>query len=120
MATRRVRVRNVAANRIEKVLLDAPALRQGPIWAEHAERTGIFIGQLGTTRKTERTRLQAYYDRALRVVAEIDVANTTDEERLQIYATALSLLTLEHAALSGQDAEAAKVRVLPRRPERFP
>ncbi|MGW1287171.1 hypothetical protein ACWD4N_26610 [Streptomyces sp. NPDC002586] len=48
--------------------------------AEHAERTEIFLGQLGTTRKTERTRLQADYDRALRVVAEIDAANTMDEE----------------------------------------
>ncbi|MFI5825548.1 site-specific integrase [Streptomyces rishiriensis] len=52
-----------------------------PVWAEHADRTKIFIGQLGTTRKTERTRLQADYDRALRVVAEIDAASaTTDEE----------------------------------------
>ena len=51
-----------------------------PVWAEHAERTETFLGQLGTTRKTERTRLQADYDRALRVVAEIDAASTTDEE----------------------------------------
>ncbi|GAA2657688.1 site-specific integrase [Streptomyces vastus] len=51
-----------------------------PVWAEHAERTEIFLGQLGTTRKTERNRLQADHDRALRVVAEIDAASTTDEE----------------------------------------
>ncbi|SCF58734.1 MULTISPECIES: hypothetical protein [unclassified Streptomyces] len=51
-----------------------------PVWAEHAERTEAFLGQLGTTRKTERTRLQSDYDRALRVVAEIDAASTTDEE----------------------------------------
>lgn len=51
-----------------------------PVWAEHAERTEIFLGELGTTRKTERTRLRADYDRALRVVAEIDAASTTDEE----------------------------------------
>ncbi|MEV6012472.1 hypothetical protein AB0M29_37465 [Streptomyces sp. NPDC051976] len=51
-----------------------------PVWAEHAERTEIFLGQLGTTRKTERTRLQADYDRALRVVAEIDAVSTMDEE----------------------------------------
>jgi hypothetical protein len=36
------------------------------------------------------------------------------EGRLQIYATALNLLALENAAQSGQAAEAAKVRVLPR------
>ncbi|MFF1868179.1 site-specific integrase [Kitasatospora herbaricolor] len=51
-----------------------------PIWAEHAERTETFLGQLGTTRKTERARLQADYDRALRVVTEIDSANTVNRE----------------------------------------
>ncbi|MDN3061070.1 hypothetical protein PH213_42570 [Streptomyces sp. SRF1] len=51
-----------------------------PVWAEHADRTKIFLGQLGTTRKTERNRLRDDYDRALRVVAEIDAASTTDEE----------------------------------------
>ncbi|WP_329370967.1 site-specific integrase [Streptomyces sp. NBC_01483] len=51
-----------------------------PVWAEHADRTEIFIGQLGTTRKAERTRLQADHDRALRVVAEIDAASTTTDE----------------------------------------
>jgi hypothetical protein len=51
-----------------------------PVWAEQAERTKIFLGQLGTTRKTERTRLKADYDRSLRVVAEIDAASTTMDE----------------------------------------
>ncbi|MGW0771272.1 hypothetical protein [Streptomyces sp. NPDC002676] len=51
-----------------------------PVWADHAERTETFLGQLGTTRKTERTRLKADYDRALRVVAEIDAACTTMNE----------------------------------------
>jgi hypothetical protein len=51
-----------------------------PVWAQHAERTETFLGQLGTTRKTERTRLQADYDRALRVVAEIDAGSATMDE----------------------------------------
>ncbi|MGP3941878.1 site-specific integrase [Streptomyces sp. 6N106] len=51
-----------------------------PVWAEHAARTETFIGQLGTTRKTERTRLQADHERALRVVAEIDAVSTTVSE----------------------------------------
>ena len=51
-----------------------------PVWAEHADRTQIFTGQLGTTRKTERTRLQADFDRARRVVAEIDAASTSMDE----------------------------------------
>ena len=29
-----------------------------PVWAEHAERTKTFLGQLGKTRATERARLQ--------------------------------------------------------------
>ncbi|MGY3064560.1 integrase [Streptomyces sp. TE3672] len=51
-----------------------------PVWAEHADRTKIFLGQLGATRKTERTRLQADFDRAIRVVAEIDAAGATMDE----------------------------------------
>ncbi|MFL4909653.1 hypothetical protein ACJ6WF_42565 [Streptomyces sp. MMS24-I2-30] len=51
-----------------------------PVWAEHAEQTKISLGQLGTTRKTERTRLQADYERAFRIVAEIDAAGTTVTE----------------------------------------
>ncbi len=45
-----------------------------PVWAEHAERTKTFLGQLGKTRTTERTRLRSDHDRALRVIAEIDAA----------------------------------------------
>jgi hypothetical protein len=45
-----------------------------PVWAEHAENTRTFLGQLGPTRKTERKRLQAEYDRAVRVLARIDEA----------------------------------------------
>lgn len=51
-----------------------------PVWAEHAARTETFIGQLGTTRKAERTRLEADHERALHVVAEIDAAGTTVSE----------------------------------------
>ncbi|MDF3294439.1 hypothetical protein [Streptomyces silvisoli] len=38
------------------------------------------------------------------------------EQRLKIYATAVNQLALENAALSDRDAEAAKLRVLPRQP----
>ena len=50
-----------------------------PVWAEHAGRTMTFLGQLGPTRKAEKTRLQSEYDRALRVVAEIDAAAAAQE-----------------------------------------
>jgi hypothetical protein len=53
-----------------------------PVWAEHAQRTATFLGSLGPTRKTEKTRLQADHDRALRVLADIDrtAANTRREQ----------------------------------------
>ena len=52
------------------------------IWAEHAQRTATFLGSLGPTRKTDKTRLQADHDRALRVLADIDrtTANTRREQ----------------------------------------
>jgi hypothetical protein len=49
--------------------------RHRPVWAEHAHRTATFLGSLGPTRKTERTRMQADHDRALRVLADIDQAS---------------------------------------------
>jgi hypothetical protein len=54
-----------------------------PVWADHAERTKTFLGQLGKTRTTERARLQGDYDRALRVISNIDTAtgSTTTEEQ---------------------------------------
>jgi hypothetical protein len=51
-----------------------------PVWAEHAEKTKAFLGNLGPIRKTEKTRLQAEHHRATRVLAEIDAADTTTEE----------------------------------------
>ena len=50
-----------------------------PVWAEHAENTKTFLGQLGRAQKTERTRLQAEYDRAVRVLARIDEAAAAGE-----------------------------------------
>ena len=46
--------------------------RHRPVWAEHAEQTGKLLAGLGPTRKTERKRLEAEYDRAVRVLARID------------------------------------------------
>jgi len=47
-------------------------LRHRPVWAEHTHQTKVFIASLGATRKTERARLQADYDRAQRIVDSID------------------------------------------------
>jgi hypothetical protein len=43
-----------------------------PVWAQHAEQTRTFLGDLGPTRKTEKARLQGDLDRALRVLDAID------------------------------------------------
>ena len=50
-----------------------------PVWAEHAENTKTFLGQLGRAQKTERARLQAEYDRAVRVLARIDESAAAGE-----------------------------------------
>jgi hypothetical protein len=50
-----------------------------PVWAEHAEQTTTFLGNLGPTRKTERARLRVELDRALRVLDSIDTAHPTDD-----------------------------------------
>ncbi len=50
-----------------------------PVWAEHAENTQTFLGQLGPARKTEKARLQAEYHRATRVLARIDQAMAAGE-----------------------------------------
>ncbi|MGI5194546.1 hypothetical protein ACQEVY_13080 [Streptomyces sp. CA-288835] len=42
------------------------------------------------------------------------------EGRLKIYSAALNLLSMEHAAATGRDADAAKVRTLPRRRQHTP
>lgn len=47
-----------------------------PVWADRAAATKVFLDSLGPTRRTEKTRLQADYDRARRVVAEIDATTT--------------------------------------------
>jgi hypothetical protein len=51
-----------------------------PIWAEHAEQTTTFLGSLGPSRKTERTRLQADHNRARRVLDAIDTATNPKTE----------------------------------------
>jgi hypothetical protein len=50
-----------------------------PAWAEHAENTRTFLGQLGRTQKAERKRLEAEYDRAVRVLTRIDEATAAVE-----------------------------------------
>jgi hypothetical protein len=50
-----------------------------PVWAGHAQSTRRFLGELGPTRTAERTRLQAEYDRAARVLAQIDDASAAGQ-----------------------------------------
>jgi len=52
-----------------------------PIWADSAATTKTFLDGLGPTRKTEKTRLEADYHRAQRVLAEIDAAHGTGQEQ---------------------------------------
>jgi len=51
-----------------------------PLWAEHAEQTKTFLGSLGPTRTTERARLRADHDRALRVLNDIDTTTAHNNQ----------------------------------------
>jgi integrase len=51
-----------------------------PVWADTVGNTTVFLGALGRTRKTERTRLQAELDRAQRILSAIDAATSTDNK----------------------------------------
>jgi hypothetical protein len=48
--------------------------RHRDVWAETVTSNTVFLGMLGRTRKTERTRLKAELDRARRVLGAIDAA----------------------------------------------
>ena len=52
-----------------------------PVWAEHAQQAKTFLGSLGPTRKTERARLQADHDRAVRVLDAIDAASPDTDDK---------------------------------------
>ncbi len=54
-----------------------------PVWAEHAANTRRFLGQLGPARKTEKARLRADHDRALRVLDAIDAASPDTDHQEQ-------------------------------------
>ena len=51
-----------------------------PVWADTVGNTTVFLGALGRTRKTERTRLQAELDRAQRILTAIDAASTDNKD----------------------------------------
>jgi hypothetical protein len=51
-----------------------------PVWADTAATTKIFLDSLGPTRRAERVRLQADYDRAQKVLADIDAAGPAEAE----------------------------------------
>lgn len=54
-----------------------------PVRAEHAEQTKTFPASLGPARKTERARLQADHDRALRVLDAIDAVSPDADHQEQ-------------------------------------
>lgn len=48
--------------------------RHRPVWAEHAQQTKVFLGNLSRSQKTERDRLHGQLARAELVLADIDTA----------------------------------------------
>jgi hypothetical protein len=74
-----------------------------PTWTEHAERTKTFLGQIGVARKTEQTRLQTDYDRALRVVAELDTAKHHYRQGIRMRISAAQRTENENRILAAID-----------------
>ncbi len=89
---------------------------------QHSDLMGLFQAEVAKhdAKRTTHVREAEAYEELKQKHAELQAHSRFLEERLQIYATALNLLSLEHASLSGQKADAAKVRVMPRRPHRLP
>ncbi|MEU1690039.1 hypothetical protein ABZ590_00215 [Streptomyces hirsutus] len=71
-------------------------------------------------RRTTATQTADPYEELKRENTELRQYCRQMESRLETYATALHQLALEHAALSGRDAGAARVKALPRRRQPLP
>ncbi|MBT2405867.1 MULTISPECIES: hypothetical protein [unclassified Streptomyces] len=84
---------------------------------QHADLKDLFQNHVAKdeAKRATHTRAADAVEELRRKHADLQAHCRSLEERLQIYATALNLLSLENAVLSGRDAEAAKVRVMPRR-----
>lgn len=89
---------------------------------QHPDLKDLFQAKTAEeeTKRASHVRSSDAYEKLKKQHTDLQAHCRFLEERLQIYATALNLLSLEHAALSGRDAAAAKIRVLPRQSEHLP
>ncbi|MGW7363202.1 hypothetical protein ACWGI8_07190 [Streptomyces sp. NPDC054841] len=89
---------------------------------QHTDLKDLFRVEVAhaEAKRTTAARSADDYEELKRRHAELRQYCRHLEGRLEIYATALNELALEHAALSGRDADAAKIRTLPRRRQSLP
>lgn len=93
--------------------------RADPTEAVKVRRARSTFGKTGqTTRKEAKrsphVRSADAFEELKKEHADLQEDCQFLEARVQIYATALNLVCLENAAFSGREADAAKVRTLPR------
>ncbi|MFF9076102.1 hypothetical protein ACF1A9_28000 [Streptomyces sp. NPDC014872] len=83
---------------------------------QHPDLKDLFQAEMAKeeAKRATLTRSRDAYDELKDKHSDLQARCRDLEERLQIYATAVNLLALENAALTGRHAEASKVRVLPR------
>ncbi|SOD83048.1 hypothetical protein [Streptomyces sp. Ag109_G2-15] len=89
---------------------------------QHTDLKDRFQAEIALAEAKRATAAQSVdaYEELKRENAELRQHCRHLQSRLEIYATALNQLALEHATLSGRDADAAKVRALPRRRQPLP
>ncbi|MGC0417798.1 hypothetical protein [Embleya sp. AB8] len=93
-------------------------LKRRRLTHQHPDLKDLFQEQVAKSEAQRRSHVRPAdaFEELKRKHIDLQAHCRFPEARLQNYATALNLMTLENAALSGRDAEAAKVRVMPPRP----
>ncbi|MEV0536200.1 hypothetical protein [Kitasatospora sp. NPDC050463] len=97
-------------------------LKRWHLTHQHPDLKDLFQQRITKDEAKRRTHLKSAdaFEELKTKHADLQAHCRELEARVSTYATALNLLALENAALSGRDADAAKVRALPRRRDHLP
>ncbi|WP_405545724.1 hypothetical protein OG590_33060 [Streptomyces goshikiensis] len=89
---------------------------------QHQDLQEVFKARAASdeVKRAKHVREEGAHQELKRKHADLQAHARFLEERLQIYAAAINLLTLENQSITEGKEDAAKVRVMPRRPRRLP
>lgn len=89
---------------------------------QHQDLKELFQARVATeeTKRITHVRGQDEHQELRKKYTELQAHARFLEERLQLYATAVNLLSLELRSVTAQEEDSARVRVMPRRPRRLP